>query len=140
MYIQNEMVSSLKKVQYDNLHGIIKQIVERLLSNFLSSVCVLYYYFILCLLLFLLTCSLYFHFRPSTHQSETKWKQLADMATNKCEFRMAQECLHKAQDFGGLLLLASCSGDSEMVSKLADNAAESEKHNIAFMAYFLQGK
>lgn len=74
------------------------------------------------------------------NQSEAKWKQLADMATNKCEFRMAQECLHKAHDFGGLLLLASCSGDMDMVSKLADNAATSEKNNIAFMAFFLQGK
>ncbi|XP_071840387.1 coatomer subunit beta'-like [Apostichopus japonicus] len=74
------------------------------------------------------------------NESEAKWKQLADMATNKCEFRMAQECLHKAHDFGGLLLLASCSGDMDMVSKLADNAATSEKNNIAFMAFFLQGK
>lgn len=74
------------------------------------------------------------------NESEAKWKQLADLATNKCEFKLAQECLHRAQDFGGLLLLAGCSGDMDMVAKLADNAAASEKNNIAFMAYFLQGK
>lgn len=43
-------------------------------------------------------------------QSEHKWKQLADLATTKCQFELAQECLHKAQDFGGLLLLATASG------------------------------
>ena len=45
-------------------------------------------------------------------QSEHKWKQLADIATSKCQFDMAQECLHKAQDFGGLLLLATASGNT----------------------------
>ena len=43
-------------------------------------------------------------------QSEHKWKQLADLATTKCQFDLAQECLSKAQDFGGLLLLATASG------------------------------
>ncbi|XP_072047312.1 LOW QUALITY PROTEIN: coatomer subunit beta'-like [Amphiura filiformis] len=73
-------------------------------------------------------------------ESEAKWKQLAELATKKCNFKLAQECLHKAQDFGGLLLLASCSGDGEMVAKLADTAADQEKNNVAFMAFFLQGK
>ena len=73
-------------------------------------------------------------------QAETKWKQLAELATAKCEFRLAQECLHKAQDFGGLLLLASCSGDADMVGKLADTANEKDKNNVGFLAYFMQGK
>ena len=33
-------------------------------------------------------------------QSEQKWKLLAEVATKKCEFELAQECLHKAEDFG----------------------------------------
>ena len=32
--------------------------------------------------------------------SEDKWKQLAELATSKSEFSLAQECLHRAQDFG----------------------------------------
>lgn len=44
-------------------------------------------------------------------QSEQKWKDLADMATEKCQLDLAQECLHKAQDFGGLLLLATATGE-----------------------------
>ena len=43
-------------------------------------------------------------------ESEQKWKQLADMATEKGRFDLAQDCLHRAQDFGGLLLLATASG------------------------------
>ncbi len=46
-----------------------------------------------------------------TLESEQKWKQLADLATEKGRFDLAQECLHKAQDFGGLLLLATSSGE-----------------------------
>ena len=42
--------------------------------------------------------------------SEQKWKQLAELATSKSQFELAQECLHKANDYGGLLLLATSSG------------------------------
>ena len=46
----------------------------------------------------------------SEANSEQKWKQLAELATSKSQFELAQECLHKANDFGGLLLLATSSG------------------------------
>ena len=48
--------------------------------------------------------------------SEQKWKQLAELATAESNFLLAQECLHKAQDFGGLLLLAPSSGMQRTVS------------------------
>ncbi|XP_041479465.1 coatomer subunit beta'-like isoform X1 [Lytechinus variegatus] len=73
-------------------------------------------------------------------ESEQKWKQLAELATSKCEFELAQECLHKAQDYGGLLLLASCSGNASMVDKLASTAAENDKNNVAFVGYFIRGE
>ena len=38
--------------------------------------------------------------------SEQKWKQLAELAIKKCNFALAKEALHEAQDLGGLLLLA----------------------------------
>jgi len=72
-------------------------------------------------------------------QSEHKWKQLADIATNKCDFDMAQECLHKAQDFGGLLLLATASGNAEMVQRLGDDAIGAGMNNVAFLTRFLSG-
>lgn len=42
--------------------------------------------------------------------SQQKWRQLAELATSKNNFILAQECLQKAQDYGGLLLLATSSG------------------------------
>lgn len=73
-------------------------------------------------------------------QSEQKWKQLAELAISKCQFGLAQECLHHAQDYGGLLLLATASGNATMVGKLAEGAERDGKNNVAFMTYFLQGK
>lgn len=73
-------------------------------------------------------------------QSEQKWKQLAELAISKCQFGLAQECLHHAQDYGGLLLLATASGNASMVAKLAEGAERDGKNNVAFMTYFLQGK
>ena len=43
--------------------------------------------------------------------SDQKWTQLADLATESGNLDMAQECLHKAQNFGGLLLLATTMGE-----------------------------
>nr|CAG4648502.1 EOG090X01FO [Polyphemus pediculus] len=71
--------------------------------------------------------------------SEHKWKQLADIATTRCQFDLAQECLHKAQDFGGLLLLATASGNAEMVKRLGDDSAAAGMNNVAFLTRFLSG-
>ncbi|NXM99713.1 COPB2 protein, partial [Sylvia borin] len=73
-------------------------------------------------------------------ESEQKWKQLAELAISKCQFGLAQECLHHAQDYEGLLLLATASGNASMVNKLAEGAEKDGKNNVAFMSYFLQGK
>uniref|UniRef100_UPI003AAB6239 coatomer subunit beta'-like n=1 Tax=Centroberyx gerrardi TaxID=166262 RepID=UPI003AAB6239 len=73
-------------------------------------------------------------------ESEQKWKQLAELATAKSQFSLAQECLHQAQDYGGLLLLATASGNATMVGKLAEGAERDGKTNVAFLTYFLQGK
>jgi coatomer subunit beta' len=72
-------------------------------------------------------------------QSEQKWKQLAELATSRSQFVMAQDCLHRAQDFGGLLLLATSSGNADMVNKLGEAASEAGKNNVAFLSYFLLG-
>ncbi|XP_041851095.1 coatomer subunit beta'-like [Melanotaenia boesemani] len=76
----------------------------------------------------------------SEAESEHKWKQLAELATTKCQFSLAQECLHQAQDYGGLLLLATTSGNVEMVGKLAEGAEKDGKTNVAFLTYFMQGR
>ncbi|XP_038548590.1 coatomer subunit beta'-like isoform X2 [Micropterus salmoides] len=73
-------------------------------------------------------------------ESVQKWKQLAELATTKCQFSLAQECLHQAQDYGGLLLLATSSGNTDMVGKLAEGAERDGKTNVAFLTYFMQGR
>lgn len=42
--------------------------------------------------------------------SVQKWRQLGELATLKGNLDLTEECLREAQDFGGLLLLASSSG------------------------------
>lgn len=51
---------------------------------------------------------------------EQKWRQQAKLATTKCQFSVAQECLLQAQDYGGLLLLATASGSSHIMENLAE--------------------
>merc|ERR1712181_132872 len=71
--------------------------------------------------------------------SEQKWKQLAELATNQAKFDLAQQCLHEAQDHGGLLLLATAAGNADMVGKLGSSAEEAGKNNVSFLSYFLLG-
>ena len=71
--------------------------------------------------------------------SEQKWKQLAELATSQAKFELAQQCLHEAQDHGGLLLLATAAGNAEMVKKLGTSAEEAGKNNVSFLSYFLLG-
>ncbi|XP_024113944.1 coatomer subunit beta' isoform X3 [Oryzias melastigma] len=73
-------------------------------------------------------------------ESQQKWRQLAELATTKCQLSLAQECLHQARDYGGLLLLATTSGNVEMVGKLAEGAEEDGRTNVAFLSYFIQGR
>jgi len=53
---------------------------------------------------------------------------------------LAQECLHKAEDFGSLVLLASASGNVGMMRKLADSSKQKGQNNISFLSYFVLGK
>ena len=65
--------------------------------------------------------------------SVEKWRSVADLATQKCELKLASEALRKAKDHGGLLLLATSSGDKGAVQ----NLAEGENDNfILFLIYF----
>ena len=73
-------------------------------------------------------------------QTEQKWKQLAELAISKCEFGLAQECLHQANDFGGLLLLASSAGNAQMVARLGETAEKAGQNNVAFLSHFCLGR
>lgn len=72
-------------------------------------------------------------------ENPQKWAQLAEVATSKNKFDLVEECLKRANDFGGLLLLATSTGDSEMLRNLGESGAEQGKHNISFLSMFLLG-
>lgn len=71
--------------------------------------------------------------------NQQKWRQLASLATQKGKLCLAQECLHQAQDFGGLLLLATSTGNADMIQKLGAVADETGKNNISFLSNFILG-
>lgn len=50
------------------------------------------------------------HLLAKESSSPQKWRQLSELATAQADLELAQECLHQAQDYGGLLLLATSSG------------------------------
>ncbi|XP_062223733.1 coatomer subunit beta'-2-like [Phragmites australis] len=73
-------------------------------------------------------------------QSESKWKQLGELAMSTGKLEMAEECLLHAMDLSGLLLLYSSLGDAEGIAKLASMAKEQGKNNVAFLCFFMLGK
>ncbi|XP_059285920.1 coatomer subunit beta'-2-like [Lycium ferocissimum] len=73
-------------------------------------------------------------------QSESKWKQLGDLAMSSGRLEMAEDCLKHANDLSGLLLLYSSLGDAEGITELASFSKEHGKNNVAFLCMFLLGK
>ena len=69
----------------------------------------------------------------------SKWRQLGDLALGECNVDMAEECMAKANDLGGLVLLYSSLGKREGIVATAKRAAAEGKNNIAFMCFFLSG-
>lgn len=73
------------------------------------------------------------------HPSELKWRQLADLATMKGDFELAEECMSSSDDFSGLLTLYSAHSDKASLSLLSETAASSHRMNVAFLASFVAG-
>ncbi|XP_022948530.1 coatomer subunit beta'-2-like [Cucurbita moschata] len=73
-------------------------------------------------------------------QSESKWKQLGELAMSIGKLDMAEECLKYAVDFSGLLLLYSSLGDAQGITQLATLAKEQGKNNVAFLCLFMLGR
>ncbi|XP_047310401.1 coatomer subunit beta'-1 isoform X2 [Impatiens glandulifera] len=72
-------------------------------------------------------------------QSESKWKQLGELAMSTGMLDMAEDCLMNAMDLSGLLLLYSSLGDAVGITKLSSLAKEHGKHNVAFLCLFMLG-
>ncbi|VFQ83845.1 unnamed protein product [Cuscuta campestris] len=73
-------------------------------------------------------------------QSESKWKQLGELAMSTGMLGMAEDCLKHANDLSGLLLLYSSLGDADGITELASLAKEQGKNNVSFLCLFLLGK
>ena len=72
-------------------------------------------------------------------QTEFKWKQLAELALNLAQLDLAKECLEKAQDLAGLLLLATSCGNWQLVQRISEIASDKNMNNISFLSHFILG-
>nr|CCC89588.1 putative beta prime cop protein [Trypanosoma congolense IL3000] len=68
------------------------------------------------------------------------WKQVADAALGKGMLQLAEKALYKCSDSSGLLLLYSCTGDIDSMSKLGDACLLNGKANIAFTCFHFTGR
>mmetsp|Transcript_33340 Transcript_33340/g.37915 ORF Transcript_33340/g.37915 Transcript_33340/m.37915 type:complete len:936 (+) Transcript_33340:59-2866(+) len=69
----------------------------------------------------------------------TKWKKLSDSALKETNLELCEAASIASNDFSGLLLLYSATGNLEGMEKLAMLAADGGKTNVAFVAYLLTG-
>jgi len=71
---------------------------------------------------------------------EEKWKQLADLAMQAWDFDLAEQCLIKARDLSGLLLLYSASGNAQGIERLHKDSIEAGQDNLAFLCLLKLGR
>ncbi|KAF0531175.1 Coatomer, beta subunit [Gigaspora margarita] len=72
--------------------------------------------------------------------TDAKWKTVGDSALSAWKFSLAEECLKKAKDMSGLLLLYTASGNSQGIKELAEIAVSDGKNNVAFACYLQLGQ
>jgi coatomer subunit beta' len=69
----------------------------------------------------------------------TKWKKLSDSALKVSNFDLCEAASIASNDFPGLLLLYTATGNLDGMEKLAKFATDDGKTNVAFVAHFLTG-
>lgn len=65
---------------------------------------------------------------------------VGELALSRGQLGLASDCLSKAQDLSGLLLMAAAKGDRQGLTKLTESALAAGKHNVAFLCLFLLGQ
>eukprot|EP00567_Pseudictyota_dubia_P002390 CAMPEP_0197466024 /NCGR_PEP_ID=MMETSP1175-20131217/64840_1 /TAXON_ID=1003142 /ORGANISM="Triceratium dubium, Strain CCMP147" /LENGTH=910 /DNA_ID=CAMNT_0043002053 /DNA_START=58 /DNA_END=2786 /DNA_ORIENTATION=- len=68
-----------------------------------------------------------------------KWKRLSDAALKVSDFNLCESASISSNDFSGLLLMYSATGNLDGMEKLAKSAEEGGKTNVAFVAHLLTG-
>ncbi|KAJ1343835.1 hypothetical protein BSLG_001646 [Batrachochytrium salamandrivorans] len=71
---------------------------------------------------------------------EQKWKTIGDVALSTWRFELAEECLRRARDFEGLLMIYQASGNASGLANLATMSGEAGSNNVAFVCLFLLGQ
>eukprot|EP00762_Andalucia_godoyi_P006629 ANDGO_05016.mRNA.1 Coatomer subunit beta'-1 len=71
--------------------------------------------------------------------SDVKYRSVADLAISKSDFVLAETCLLRGSDLGGLLLLYTTSNDVAKLTTLCDLAISKRVYNVAFTAAFVMG-
>lgn len=72
-----------------------------------------------------------------TTDSQAKWKQLGDLALAKSDLQLAEECATHGKDYGCLLLIYSSMGNAEGLARIAQEAKDEGRFNVAFIAMFI---
>ena len=71
--------------------------------------------------------------------THAKWKRLSDAALKDTNLELCESASISSNDFSGLLLLYSATGNLAGMERLAQLAAEAGKTNVAFVSHFLTG-
>ncbi|EGF82956.1 hypothetical protein BATDEDRAFT_18190 [Batrachochytrium dendrobatidis JAM81] len=75
-----------------------------------------------------------------TAAHDQKWKTIGDAALSAWKVSISKECLHRARDFEGLLMIYQTSGNATGLAELATMAVEAGSNNIAFVCFLLLGQ
>ncbi|KAJ2786122.1 Coatomer subunit beta' [Coemansia javaensis] len=67
--------------------------------------------------------------------AEAKWRLVGDCALRAWNFAVAERCMERARDLGGLLLLHTAAGSRPGLERLAQAAEAAGADNIAFACY-----
>eukprot|EP01025_Chloroclados_australasicus_P014962 TRINITY_DN17088_c0_g2_i2.p1 TRINITY_DN17088_c0_g2~~TRINITY_DN17088_c0_g2_i2.p1 ORF type:complete len:950 (-),score=124.80 TRINITY_DN17088_c0_g2_i2:478-2916(-) len=76
----------------------------------------------------------------SEGENENKWRQLGELALGNGELNVAQECMKRAKDLSGMMLLYSSTANAEGMKTLVEDAVSAGKFNVAFAGLFLLGE
>ncbi|EIE20843.1 coatomer protein complex, beta prime [Coccomyxa subellipsoidea C-169] len=71
--------------------------------------------------------------------SELKWRQLGELALSSGKLQVAEECLKKAGDLSGLLLLHTAKGSATGLADLVQAAGAQNRQNVVFLCQLLLG-
>ncbi|PWN35624.1 putative SEC27-coatomer complex beta subunit [Meira miltonrushii] len=71
--------------------------------------------------------------------SELRWRTIGDKALLQWNLRLALECFEKASDLQTLFLIASSTGDRDLLQRIAEMASEKKIVNLAMNCYLQLG-